>query len=164
MVMKTLIRFRVLALLCIGSSVAVRAQARPEVLIKNATVMTVARGTFDNTDILIRNGKIVRIGKNLSGGSGARIIDATGKFVTPGIIDAHSHTMIDGQVNEGTLAVTSMTRVTDVITPKDIAIYRALAGGVTSGLLLHGSANPIGGQSTTVKFKYGRPSAEFLVE
>jgi imidazolonepropionase-like amidohydrolase len=156
-------RLGVFALILIASGAAGLAQTQSEVLIKNATVLTAARGTLENTDILIRDGKIARIGKNLSGGAGARVIDATGKFVTPGIIDAHSHTMIAGQVNEGTLAVTSMTRIGDVLDAKDISIYRALAGGVTSGLLLHGSANPIGGQSTTVKFKWGRPAAELVV-
>lgn len=137
-------------------------QAGGDVLIKNATVMTASRGTLENTDILIRGGKIARIGKNLPAGT-ARVIDATGKFVTPGIIDAHSHTMMDA-VNEGTLSVTSMTRIRDVLDPKDVAIYRGLAGGVTAALLLHGSANAIGGQSSTVKFKYGRPVEEFVVE
>ena len=137
-------------------------QARNEVLIKNATVLTAARGTLENTDVLIRDGKIARIGKNLTAGSNARVIDATGKFVTPGIIDAHSHTMMDA-VNEGSLAVTSMTRIRDVLDPLDVAIYRGLAGGVTTANLLHGSANPIGGQNSTVKFKYGRPVEEFLV-
>lgn len=137
-------------------------QGPSEVLIKNATVLTAARGTLENTDILVREGRIARIGKNLSGAANARTIDATGKFVTPGIIDAHSHTMIDA-INEGSLAVTSMTRIRDVLNPNDIAIYRALAGGVTTANLLHGSANPIGGQSVTVKFKYGRPVEEFPV-
>jgi imidazolonepropionase-like amidohydrolase len=136
-------------------------QAR-EVLIRNATVMTATRGTLQNTDIHIRDGKIQRIGRNLTAGSGAQIIDASGKYVTPGIIDAHSHTMMNA-VNEGSLSVTSMTRIRDVLNPSDIAIYRGLAGGVTSALLLHGSANAIGGQSSTVKFKYGRPVEDFIV-
>jgi imidazolonepropionase-like amidohydrolase len=157
------ITIRLVVLAVLGIGLPVFGQTRSEVLIKNATVLTAARGTLENTDILIRDGKIARIGKNLSGGASARVIDATGKFVTPGIIDAHSHTMIEGQVNEGTLAVTSMTRIGDVLDPKDVSIYRALASGVTGGLLLHGSANPIGGQSITVKFKWGRPAAEFLV-
>ena len=138
------------------------AQTRNEVLIKNATVLTAVRGTLENTDILIRDGKIAKIGKNLTAGAGARTIDATGKFVTPGIIDAHSHSMMDS-INEGSLSVTSMTRIRDVLNPTDISIYRALAGGVTSANLLHGSANPIGGQSTTVKFKYGKPIEAFPI-
>ncbi|HSI88379.1 MAG TPA: amidohydrolase family protein [Pyrinomonadaceae bacterium] len=134
-----------------------------EVLIKNATILTASRGTIENSDILIRDGKIARIASNISAGSGARVIDATGKFVTPGIIDAHSHTMMNA-VNEGSLSVTSMTRIRDVLNPRDVAIYRGLAGGVTAALLLHGSANAIGGQSSTVKFKYGRDMEDFLVE
>lgn len=151
-----------LILLIIAGSMSLFAQGRGELLIKNATVLTAARGTLEGTDILIRDGKITRIGKGLSSGSGAKVIDATGKFVTPGIIDAHSHTMLSA-INEGSLAVTSMTDVREMLDPSDIAIYRALAGGVTSALLLHGSANPIGGQSVTVKFKWGRPAADFPI-
>jgi imidazolonepropionase-like amidohydrolase len=141
---------------------AVFAQAKNIVLIKNGTVMTAVRGTLENTDILIENGKITKIGKGLNAPASARVIDATGKYVTPGIVDCHSHTMIDA-VNEGTYSVTSMTHIRDVINPKDIAIYRALAGGVTSANLLHGSANSIGGQNATVKFKFGRPASEFII-
>jgi imidazolonepropionase-like amidohydrolase len=132
------------------------------VLIKNATILTAVRGTLENSDILIRDGKIVKIGKGLTGSANAKVIDATGKYVTPGIIDCHSHTMMDA-INEGSLSVTSMTRIRDVLNPSDIAIYRALAGGVTSANLLHGSANAIGGQNATVKFKYGRPIEEFMI-
>lgn len=137
-------------------------QTRNSVLIKNATVLTAARGTLENTDILIQNGKIARIGKNLNAPANARIIDATGKFVTPGIIDCHSHTMMDA-INEGSLSVTSMTRIRDVLNPTDISIYRGLAAGVTAANLLHGSANPIGGQNSSVKFKWGKPVEEFLI-
>jgi imidazolonepropionase-like amidohydrolase len=137
-------------------------QTNKELLIKNATVMTAVRGTLENTDILVRNGKIAKIGKNLSAGSGAEIIDATGKFVTPGIVDCHSHTMIDA-INEGSLSVTSMTGTRDVLNPTDVAIYRALAGGVTSANILHGSANSIGGKNTVVKFKWGHPVEDFPI-
>src|SRR5688572_32386848 len=95
-------------------------------------------------------------------GPNAKVIDGTGKVIPPGIIDAHSHTMLSA-INEGSLAVTSMTDVKEMLDPTDISIYRALAGGVTSALLLHGSANPIGGQSATVKFKWGRPAADYLI-
>ncbi|MGB7068237.1 MAG: amidohydrolase family protein [Pyrinomonadaceae bacterium] len=142
--------------------VASAAQATNDVLIQNATVLTAVRGTLEGTDVLIRNGKIEQIGRNLKAGSGTRVIDASGKFVAPGIIDAHSHTMLDA-INEFSYSVTSMTNVADVLNPSDISIYRALAGGVTSALLLHGSANSIGGQSATVKFKWGRPAAEYLI-
>lgn len=138
-------------------------QNKQEVLIKNATVMTAANGTLQNTDILIRGGKIFRIGQNLTAASNAKTIDATGKFVTPGIIDAHSHAMMDGSVNEFSYSVTSMVRTDDILDPTDIAIYRALAAGVTAQNLLHGSANPIGGQNSVVKNKYGRSLDEFRI-
>jgi len=131
------------------------------ILIKNATVMTAIKGTMANTDILVRNGKISRIGKNLSAGN-AQVIDASGKYVTPGIIDAHSHAMLDS-VNEISFAVTSMARVRDVLDPTDVTIYRALGGGVTAANLMHGSANPIGGLNTVVKLKYGKAIEDFLI-
>ena len=132
-----------------------------ETLIRNATVLTVTRGTLVNADVLIRNGKIVAIGQNLRAATNAKVIDATGKFVLPGIVDCHSHSMLD-TINESTLSVTSMARTSDVLNPNDVDLYRALAGGVTSLNLLHGSANSIGGLNTVVKIKYGRPAAEFL--
>ena len=162
MIMKRVIQFLTATAIVVAGSLFAFAQKGGDVLIKNATVMTAAKGKLDNTDVLVSNGKIARVGKNLSAPANVRIIDGTGKYVTPGIIDAHSHSMLDA-INEGSLAVSSMTNVRDVLDPKDITIYRALAGGVTSGLLLHGSANPIGGQSTTVKFKWGHPVEDFPI-
>lgn len=159
---KTTVFLTIVSLLMISPTL-VLGQSKGDLLIKNATVMTASKGTLEGTDVLVEKGKITRIGKGLTAGSGVRTIDATGKYVTPGIIDAHSHAMISA-LNEGTLAVTSMTRIADMLNPNDIGIYRALAGGVTGALLLHGSANPIGGQSSTVKFKYGRPVSEFPVQ
>ncbi len=159
--MKRMIAFLLVSVL-LSVVTPVTAQTSGEVLIKNGTVMTATRGTLAGTDILIRGGKIVQIGKGLAAGAGAKVIDAGGKFITPGIIDAHSHSMLSA-INEGSLAVTSMTRVRDVLDPNDIAIYRALAGGVTAANLLHGSANPIGGQSLTVKFKWGHPAADYPI-
>lgn len=156
----------VITLLLLSSSMAISVAAQSggnSVLIKNATVMTATKGTLENTDILVTNGKIAKIGKNLSAGAGVAVIDATGKFVTPGIIDAHSHSMLDS-INEGAFSVTSMTGTRDMLNPSDITIYRALAGGVTAALLLHGSANSIGGKSTTVKFKWGHPVEDYVVE
>jgi len=162
--MKKFTAYFILFLLLVGNSrFAVYAQAKNEVLIKNATVLTAAKGTLENTDILIRDGKIARIGKNLSAGAGAQTFDATGKYVTPGIIDCHSHLMLDA-INEGSLSVTSMTRVRDVLNTTDIGIYRALAGGTTAANLLHGSANSIGGQNAVVKFKWGRPVEDYLIK
>ncbi|TPE44201.1 amidohydrolase family protein [Pontibacter mangrovi] len=133
------------------------------VLIKNATVWTnEEEGRLENADVLIKNGKIAKVGKNLSE-SGARVIDGTGKHVTPGIIDEHSHIALDA-VNEGTQAVTAEVRMADVVDPEDINIYRQLAGGVTTSQLLHGSANPIGGQSAIVKLRWGKSADEMLVK
>ncbi|AHG88274.1 amidohydrolase [Gemmatirosa kalamazoonensis] len=129
--------------------------AAGNMLIKNATVLTVTKGTLQNTDILVRNGKIAQIGPNLTAPAGAQVVDATGKYVMPGIIDPHSHAMSDA-TNEGSLSVTSMVRIADVLNPTDVAIYRALAGGVTTINVLHGSANTIGGQNAVVKLKWGR--------
>ncbi len=146
-----------LILISVGVSYA---QGSGDVLIRNATVLTATNGTLENTDILIKKGKIAKIGVNLNS-AGARVINATGKFVTPGIIDAHSHMMLDA-VNEITYSVTSMVRIRDVLNPSDQKIYQALAGGVTAANLLHGSANAIGGQNTVVKLKWGHPVEDFI--
>jgi imidazolonepropionase-like amidohydrolase len=130
-------------------------------LIRNATVLTVTKGTLESTDVLMQNGKIAQVGKNIAAPAGARVIDASGKYVMPGIIDPHSHMMADG-INEGSLSVTSMVRIRDVLNPTAINVYRALAGGVTTINILHGSANTIGGQNATVKLKWGRPVSEML--
>jgi imidazolonepropionase-like amidohydrolase len=150
-----------LSLACVVSTAQTR-DTTQSTLIRNATVLTVSRGTLANTDILVRNGKIAAVGQNLKAPDGARVIDATGKFVLPGIIDAHSHTMMDGSINECTKSVTSMARTQDILNPTAINIYRELAGGTTAALLLHGSCNSIGGLSTTVKFKWGHSAADFI--
>ncbi len=124
--------------------------------IKNATVWTSDQaGVLENTDILVSKGKFKKLGKNLKTPSGYRVIDGTGKHVTAGIIDEHSHIAIQGGVNEGTSATTSEVRIGDVVNAEDFAIYRGLAGGVTAAQLLHGSANPVGGQAQTIKLRWG---------
>ncbi|SNT28435.1 Imidazolonepropionase [Ekhidna lutea] len=130
------------------------AQEKGSVLIKNGTVLTVTNGTLDNTDVLIRDGKISKIGQGLSAPNGAKTIDANGMYVMPGIIDAHSHLALDA-VNEATNPVTAEVWVGDALDPLDVGIYQALAGGVTTAHSMHGSANAIGGQCETVKFRYG---------
>ncbi len=130
------------------------AQETGNVLIKNATVITVTKGTLENADVLITNGKIAKIGKGISAGSDTKTIDATGQFVMPGIIDAHSHIALDA-VNEATDPSTAHVWVGDALDPFDVSIYRALAGGVTTSHAMHGSANAIGGQCETIKHRYG---------
>jgi imidazolonepropionase-like amidohydrolase len=124
------------------------------ILIKNATVWTSEKeGVLQNTDILLRNGKIAAIGKNLNE-PGARVIDGTGKHVSPGVIDEHSH-IAAASINEGAQSVTSEVRIGDNLNPDDINIYRQLSGGVTTSHILHGSANPIGGQTQLIKLRWG---------
>jgi imidazolonepropionase-like amidohydrolase len=140
------------------------AAAPVETLIKNATILTASHGTINNGSILIRDGKIAEVGLNVKARDpNARVIDATGKFVTPGIIDCHSHTGVEGSVNEGSLSVTAMVRIRDVIDPYSPAIYRELAGGTTTANVLHGSANAIGGQNAVVKWKIGKPVDQWFV-
>lgn len=129
------------------------------VLLKNATVWTNEdAGILEETDVLLADGKIRQIGKNLSGG--ATVIDATGKHITAGIIDEHSHIAISRGINEGTQSVTSEVRISDIINSEDVNIYRQLAGGVTSSHILHGSANSIGGQSQLIKLRWGKSPEE----
>jgi imidazolonepropionase-like amidohydrolase len=132
------------------------------VLIKDATILTVSHGNIAKGSILIRDGKIAAVGPNLTAPAGAAVIDATGQFVMPGIIDPHSHIAIAGGINEGTLAVTSMVAIEDVLDPTDINIYRELAGGVTTTLTMHGSANPIGGTNAVIKLRWGKDAKGLL--
>jgi imidazolonepropionase-like amidohydrolase len=126
------------------------------VLVRGATIWTSGPdGIIENGDLLIQKGKVAGVGRSLSAPAGAAIIDGRGKHVTPGLIDPHSHMAVDGAVNEGTQAISSEVRIGDVIDGDDIAIYRCLAGGLTSTLVLHGSANPIGGQSQVIKLRWG---------
>ena len=126
------------------------------VLFENATVWTNEQeGVLENTDVLIQNGKIAQIGRKLGVPKGGTRIDATGKHLTAGIIDEHSHIAISSGVNEGTQSCSSEVRIGDVVDSEDIDIYRQLAGGVTSSHLLHGSANAIGGQTSLIKLRWG---------
>ena len=124
------------------------------ILIKNATVWTGEKeGKLEGTDVLVKNGKIVQVGKNLAD-AGAKVIDGTGKYLTAGIIDEHSH-IAAASINEGGQSVTSEVRIADNLNPDDINIYRQLSGGVTSSHILHGSANTIGGQTQLIKLRWG---------
>lgn len=152
----TLIIFFLLAF-----QVQLRAQETGDILLKNATVITVTNGTLENSDVLIRNGKISQIGEDIKVPNGVKEYDATGKYVMPGIIDAHSHIALDA-INEATSPVTAEVAVGDALDPLDIAIYRALAGGVTISHAMHGSANAIGGQCETIKHRYGTTNPEVL--
>ncbi|MGE3666505.1 MAG: amidohydrolase family protein, partial [Steroidobacteraceae bacterium] len=128
-----------------------------QVLIRNGTVWTMdAAGVLEHADVLMENGRIAAIGRGLQAGKDALVIDATGRYVTPGIIDAHSHSATEQlDLNEGVNSISSEVRVRDVLDPHSRQIYDQLAGGVTVAHVLHGSGNPIGGQSALVKYRWG---------
>src|ERR1700720_2720691 len=134
------------------------------IVIQNATILTVSHGTIEHGAILIQNGKIAEIGQSVHAPSGAQVIDAAGEFVMPGIVDCHSHIAVDGSVNEGSVSVSSIVNIAEVLNPDDIDIYRDLAGGVTTANILHGSANSIGGQTIVIKLRWGQPAAKLPFE
>ena len=145
--------------------VAASAFAENVTVIRDATILTVSHGKIEHGTVVIRGAKIAAVGPNdkVQVPAGATVIDAAGKFVLPGIVDTHSHTAVEGSVNEISLPNTGMVRIRDVLTNEDIDVYRQLAGGTTTALVLHGSANPIGGQSQIVKWKWGHPVSEWPI-
>ena len=156
---------RMSAVLLFVASVAAQGQSPAQTratLIRGATLLTVTKGTIQNGSILLRDGKIEALGANVQAPAGADIVEAKGKFVTPGIIDAHIHIAADS-INEGATTVSSMTGIEDVLNPTDINIYRDLAGGVTSANVLHGSANPIGGTNAVIKLRWGKSTLEEML-
>jgi len=133
-----------------------------DVVIKGGTILTVTHGRIENGSIYIHDGKIAAIGKTVNAPANAAVIDASGKWVMPGIIDSHSHIALDDDVNEATSPITPQMMMKDAFDFDDRMIYRALAGGVTTSLLLHGSANMIGGQAIVIKHKYGLDRDQLL--
>jgi imidazolonepropionase-like amidohydrolase len=162
---QTLNRSAVLLTALLASGFGIRAEAQDAVTaITNAKIMTVGPlGTIEKGTILIKGGKITAVGADVAVPQGATVIEASGRVVTPGLIDAHSHTAIEDNVNECTNIVTAEVRVADVLDPRDINLYRELAGGVTAANVLHGSCNSIGGQNATIKLRYGAPSGDALL-
>jgi imidazolonepropionase-like amidohydrolase len=143
--------------------------ARPDrsavVFVRGATVWTSGpQGILENADLLVRDGKVVRVGRGLTPPQGSVVVEGAGKHVTPGLIDCHSHSYIVGDVNEGTNNVTAEVRIQDVVNSESINIYRQLAGGLTSANLLHGSANAIGGQNCVVKLRNGEDPESLKLE
>lgn len=151
----------IIAAICISGTAY--AQEKGSVLIQNGTVITITDGEKENTDVLIEDGIITGIGENLSAPNGVETVDATDKYVMPGIVDAHSH-IAGVDINEWTNPVTAEVSMEESIDPNDINIYWALAGGVTTIHLMHGSANVIGGQNETLKLRYGSGMDEMRFE
>ncbi len=144
------------ALVLSGVAYVAAPLAAQDIAIRNATVITIANGDIEGGTVLVRNGKIAAVGRNVNIPAGVKVIDGTGKFVMPGVIDAHSHAALENGINEGSESVTPEVQVQ--LKNDDPVIYRALAGGVTAALLLHGSANTIGGQARVIKMRWGMPA------
>jgi len=150
--------------LVVSQQTAPSAQAGRAIVIRGGTVLTVTRGTIQDGVVVLRDGKIAAVGgSNTAIPGGAEIIEAKGRFVTPGIIDAHSHIAAES-INEGGTTVSSMTGIEDVLDPTDVAIYRDLAGGLTVANVLHGSANPIGGKNQGIKLRWGKDARGLIFE
>jgi len=147
----------------LAALVAIAPLGAETIVIRNATVMTVTHGTVKGS-VVVTDGKIAAVGEKVMEPAGATVIDAGGQFVIPGIIDCHSHIAGDGGINEGSVSVSSMVDIKDIINPEDISIYRALAGGVTSANILHGSANSIGGQTLVLKMRWGKDAQGMIFE
>jgi imidazolonepropionase-like amidohydrolase len=133
-----------------------------DIAIRNATILTVTNGTIQNGTVVVRGGKIAAVGQNVPIPQGVQVVDGTGMYVMPGIIDAHSHAAMEGGINEGSESVTPEVIVQ--VREDDQTIQRALAGGVTSALLLHGSANTIGGQAHVIKMRWGKSADEIIFD
>jgi imidazolonepropionase-like amidohydrolase len=134
-----------------------------DLLIKNGTILTVTKGTMPEGDILILGGIIKKIAENIEPPQGVKIIDASGKYVMPGIIDSHTHIALTG-TNESGETISSEVKMRDVLNAEDTSIYTALSGGVTMVHTMHGSGNPIGGENIVVKMKWGKTSEEMIVD
>ena len=134
-----------------------------DLLIKNGTILTVTKGTIPKGDILILGGIIKEIAESIEPPQGVKIIDASGLYVMPGVIDSHTHIALAG-TNEMGETISSEVKMRDVLHAEDLSIYTALSGGVTMIHTMHGSANPIGGENIVLKMKWGKPAEEMIVD
>src|SRR5579863_1685155 len=150
---QTILAFAAAALCCSAESI----------VIQNATVWTMGKDGKFIGSVVVTDGKIAQVGEKVMVPLGAKVIDATGQHLIPGIIDCHSHIAAEA-INEGAVSVSAMVGIEDVINPEDIDIYRALAGGVTTANVLHGSANAIGGKCTVLKMRWGKSAKEMMFE
>jgi len=150
-------------LACFCLMLSIRALNAQNLLIKNGTLLTVTKGAVMKGDILILDGIIKKIGKNIEAPEQVKVIDATGKYVMPGIIDSHTHIGLSG-TNEMGAAITSEVKMEDVLNAEDTSIHTAVTGGVTMVHTMHGSGNPIGGENVVLKTKWGKSSEEMVVK
>lgn len=150
-------------LVCMGLLIFSSLVSGQDVLIKNGIILTVTEGTIHGGDILIIGGVIKEIKKDIKPPEGIKIIDASGKYVIPGIIDSHTHVAFSGGGNESGVAISSEVKIGDVLNAEDLSIYTAISGGVTMVHTMHGSGNPIGGENIVLKMKWGKTSEEMIV-
>lgn len=150
-------------IVCVSLAVFSSFSFGQDLLIKNGTILTVTKGTIPKGDILILKGTIKKIGENIEVPEGVRVIDASGKYVIPGIIDSHTHIALTG-TNESGEAITAEVKMRDVLNAEDLSIYTALSGGVTMIHTMHGSGNPIGGENIVLKMKWRKTSEEMIVK
>lgn len=150
-------------ILCVCLAVFSGLSFGQDLLIKNGTILTVTKGTIPSGDVLIIGGVIKQVGKNIKAPEGIKVIDASGKYVIPGIIDSHTHIAFTGGGNESAGAITAEVKVSDVLHAEDPSIYTAISGGVTMAHTMHGSGNPIGGENIVLKMKWGKTSEEMVV-
>ena len=157
-------RKRIGLIVCVSVCLAVFSisSSGQDLLIKNGTILTVTKGTIPEGDILIKGGIIKKIGKNIKAPVGVKVLDASGKYVIPGIIDSHTHIGLTG-TNESAETITAEVKMRDVLHAEDRSIYTALSGGVTMVHTMHGSGNPIGGENIVLKMKWGKTSEEMIV-
>jgi len=149
-------------MVCLCLAVVSGFSSAQDLLIKNGTVLTVTKGTLPNGDVLVVGGIIKKIGKNIKVPKGTKVVDATGKYVIPGIIDSHTHIALTGTTEMGD-AITPQVKMQDVLNAESTSIYTALSGGVTMVHTMHGSGNPIGGENIVLKMKWGKTSEEMIV-
>lgn len=147
---------------CLCLSIVSGFSSAQDLLIRNGTILTVTKGTIPNGDVLVVGGIIKQIGKNIKAPDGIKIVDATGKYVIPGIIDSHTHIALTG-TNEMGNAITPEVVMRDVLNAEELSIFTALSGGVTMAHTMHGSGNPIGGENIVIKMKWGKTSEEMIV-
>jgi imidazolonepropionase-like amidohydrolase len=153
---------RFTALLCALAVMAACTWAQ-DLALKGGTILTITNGTIENGTIIIQNGKITNVGKDVQIPNGIKVIDVTGKYVMPGIIDSHSHIALT-DINEATDPVTPQIWMWEALEPGSDSILKTLAGGVTTVKTMHGSANVIGGVNVTIKLKYDRPLEELIIQ
>ena len=151
-----------ISLVCLCLTLVPGFSSAQDLLIKNGTVLTVTKGTIPNGDILVVGGIIKKVGKNIKAPKGIKIVDATGKYVIPGVIDSHTHIALTG-TNEMGHAIVPEVKMRDVVDAESNSIYTALSGGVTMVHTMHGSGNPIGGENIVLKMKRGKTSEEMIV-